>query len=51
MGNLEMAQRAAHFKTPTQMQELLKKDGVKVANDTVQDFQKRFWDPAKELGL
>ena len=40
-----------HFKTPTYMQELLEKDGVKVENDKVQEFEKRFWDPAKELGL
>lgn len=38
-----------HFDTPTQMQELLEKDGVKVKNDTVVDFEKRFWDPAIEL--
>lgn len=40
-----------HFKTPTQMEELLKKDGVKVKEDTVVDFKKRFWDPVEELGL
>ena len=39
----------AHFATPTQMEELLKKDGVAVKNDTVVDFVKRFWDPAVEL--
>lgn len=39
----------AHFETPTKMQELLEKDGVKVKNDTVVDFEKRFWDPAVEL--
>lgn len=39
----------AHFATPTQMEELLKKDGVAVKNDTVVDFAKRFWDPAIEL--
>lgn len=39
-----------HFATPTQMQELLEKDGVKVKDDTVVDFEKRFWDPAIELG-
>jgi methylated-DNA-protein-cysteine methyltransferase-like protein len=32
------------------MEELLKKDGVAVKNDTVVDFAKRFWDPAVELG-
>lgn len=41
----------AHFQTPTQMEELLKKDGVTVKDDTVVDFKKRFWDPATELGL
>ncbi len=40
----------AHFATPTQMEELLKKDGIAVKNDTVVDFAKRFWDPAVELG-
>lgn len=40
-----------HFKTPTEMQELLEKDGVNVKNDRVVDFEKRFWDPAKELGF
>ncbi len=40
----------AHFNTPTHMEELLKKDGVNVIDDTVVDFEKRFWDPAIELG-
>ena len=40
-----------HFATPTAMEELLKKDGVAVKNDTVVDFKKRFWDPAKALAL
>lgn len=40
-----------HFKTPTLMEEMLKKDGVAVKNDTVVDFKKRFWDPVEELGL
>ena len=40
----------AHFDTPAHMQELLKKDGVNVKDDTVVDFEKRFWDPAIELG-
>ncbi len=40
-----------HFKTPNHMEELLKKDGVKVKDDTVVDFKKLFWDPATELGL
>ena len=40
-----------HYETPTRMQELLEKDGVNVENNTVVDFEKRFWDPAKELGF
>jgi methylated-DNA-protein-cysteine methyltransferase related protein len=40
-----------HFATPTLMEELLKKDGVSVKQDTVVDFKARFWDPAKELGF
>ncbi len=38
-----------HFKTPTAMQKALEKEGTKVVRDKVVDFQKRFWDPAKEL--
>jgi len=40
-----------HFGTPTLMEELLKKEGIVVANDTIVDFDRVFWDPAKELGL
>ena len=40
-----------HFSPPEQMQQLLEKEGVKVVDDKVADFQKKFWDPAKELGL
>ena len=38
-----------HFATPTQMQELLEKEGVKVKDDKVVDFEKRFWNPSAEL--
>lgn len=40
-----------HFATPTQMEDLLKKEGVVVKKDTVVDFKKRFWDPSVELDL
>lgn len=40
-----------HHFTGTPMEELLKKDGVKVKEDTVQDFKKIFWDPSIELAL
>ncbi|HNR54443.1 MAG TPA: MGMT family protein [Flavobacteriales bacterium] len=40
-----------HFGSPSAMEYLLKKEGVKVKKDQVVDFQKKFWDPAVELGL
>ncbi len=40
-----------HFATPTLMQELLEKEGIKVIDDKVIDFEDLFWEPAKELGL
>lgn len=40
-----------HFKPPGLMEKLLKKEGVKVKNDKVVDFEKLFWDPVKELGF
>jgi len=40
-----------HFKTPTEMETLLKKEGIKVKNNTIIDFEKHFWDPVKELGF
>lgn len=40
-----------HFETPTKMEELLKKDGVQVKEETVQNFKNIFWDPSIELAL
>ena len=40
-----------HFDYPEQMQELLEKEGVKIEDNRVVDFNKKFWDPVKELGL
>ena len=39
----------AHFATPTLMEELLQKEGIKVENDTVLEFDKIFWNPSLEL--
>ena len=39
------------FDDPDQMEMLLKKEGIKIKDDTVMDFEKLFWDPAKELGF
>jgi len=41
----------AHFGTPTLMQGLLEKEKIKIKNDTILDFEKKFWDPVKELTL
>lgn len=38
-----------HFKTPTTMQKLLEKEGVKIVNNKVKHFIDLFWNPAKEL--
>lgn len=40
-----------HFATPTLMEELLKKEGIFVEEDTVVDFKNKFWDPMTELGI
>ncbi len=41
----------AHFATPTLMEELLAKEKIKVKDDVIVDFEKKFWDPAIEIGL
>ncbi len=41
----------AHFATPTLMEELLAKEKIKVKDDMIVDFEKKFWDPAIEIGL
>jgi methylated-DNA-protein-cysteine methyltransferase-like protein len=38
-----------HFSTPTQMQELLEKEGIIITDDKVVGFKEIFWDPNKEL--
>lgn len=40
-----------HFNPPGMMEELLKKEGIKVKNDQVVDFKKLFWDPVTEMSL
>lgn len=41
----------AHFSTPTQMQELLEKEGIIVEKDTIINFKTKFWNPQTELSL
>jgi methylated-DNA-protein-cysteine methyltransferase-like protein len=40
-----------HFRPPSKMEMLLKKEGVKIKDDKVVDFEKRFWNPVEELGF
>jgi len=40
-----------HFANPTQMQQLLEQEGIKVKKDQVVHFKKLFWDPEIELKL
>jgi methylated-DNA-protein-cysteine methyltransferase-like protein len=39
-----------HFGGPHVMQQLLESEGLTVVEDQVVDFEKHFWDPAKEMG-
>jgi methylated-DNA-protein-cysteine methyltransferase-like protein len=38
-----------HFVPSSSMQTSLEKEGVKIKKHQVQDFEKKFWDPGKEL--
>ena len=40
-----------HFSPPGSMERSLKKEGIKVKNDKIVDFEKHFWDPIKEVGF
>ena len=40
-----------HFKTETQMQQLLESEGVLVQNDKISNWKEIFWDPMKELEI
>jgi len=38
-----------HFDGTNLMQQLLESEGIKVIDNQIQDFNKVFWDPSKEL--
>jgi methylated-DNA-protein-cysteine methyltransferase-like protein len=38
-----------YFESPDAMQACLESEGIRVENDKIVDFEKLFWDPAKEL--
>lgn len=40
-----------HFETPKKMEQLLMKEGIKIKNDTVVNFENLFWNPLSELGF
>jgi methylated-DNA-protein-cysteine methyltransferase-like protein len=40
-----------HFTPPGKMQELLEKEGVRVVDDKVVDFEKRLWEPLNALTI
>ncbi|HSU28143.1 MAG TPA: MGMT family protein [Chitinophagaceae bacterium] len=40
-----------HFSPPGSMEKSLRKEGIKIKDDQVVDFEKLFWDPVKELGF
>ena len=41
----------AHFGSTTEMEDRLVKEKINVENDVIVDFEKLFWDPAKELQI
>lgn len=38
-----------HFGGTTAMQQMLESEGIVIKENKVQDFDKKFWDPGKEL--
>ena len=40
-----------HFTPNGEMERLLRKEGIKIKNDQIVDFENHFWDPSKELAL
>lgn len=40
-----------HFGNENEMQRKLEAEGIKIENDQILEFEKHFWDPAKELSL
>ena len=38
-----------YFDRTTPIQQLLENEGIRVVDNQVQDFEKVFWDPSKEL--
>jgi methylated-DNA-protein-cysteine methyltransferase related protein len=40
-----------HFSPPGSMEKQLKKEGIRVKNDQIVNFEKHFWNPIDEIGF
>ncbi len=49
VNRLGMLSGKNHFKNPMEMEIKLSAEGITVKNDQIQEFEKIFWDPQKEL--
>lgn len=39
------------FSTPTEMQERLEEEGIRVENNRIKDWKRVFWDPMREISF
>ena len=51
VNRMGMLSGKAHFNPPSSMQEALEKEGITIKDDTIQHFEKHYWDPSIELTL
>lgn len=51
VNRLGMLSGKHHFATPDAMEKLLNREGIKVKDDRIVDFENKFWDPVSELGF
>lgn len=51
VNRLGMLSGKAHFNPPSVMQAALEKEGLVIIDDTIQNFEQHFWDPAVHLHL
>lgn len=49
VNRLGMLSGKHHFPGEDMMQQLLESEGITVIDDQIQDFERHFWDPMKEL--
>jgi len=51
VNRLGMLSGKHHFSPPGSMEKSLKKEGIKVKNDKIVDFEKHYWNPVDEIGF